>query len=75
MVGGVTRSMLPHLSGVPHLHVDRLLDWTTSRRFRVSGGSQTKFMIKVCHSPYVAIFITRKVWVLCGHNLLESLKP
>ena len=74
MVGGVTRHMLPHLSGIPHLHVNRPLDWTTSRRFRVSGDSQAKFLIKVCHSSYVAIFITRKDWVLCGHSSLESLK-
>ena len=26
MIGGVTHTMLPHLSGVPHLHVNRLLD-------------------------------------------------
>ena len=25
MIGGVTRHMLPHLSGVPHLHVNRSL--------------------------------------------------
>ena len=25
MIGGVTRRMLPHLSGVPHLHVNRPL--------------------------------------------------
>ena len=25
MTGGVTRHMLPHLSGVPHLHVNRPL--------------------------------------------------
>ena len=25
MIGGVTRHMLPHLSGVPHLHVNRPL--------------------------------------------------
>ena len=25
MIGGVTRPMLPHLPGVPHLHVNRLL--------------------------------------------------
>ena len=25
MLGGVTRHMLPHLSGVPHLHVNRPL--------------------------------------------------
>ena len=26
MIGGVTRRMLPHLSGVPHLHVNRPLE-------------------------------------------------
>ena len=26
MLGGVTRHMLPHLPGVPHLHVNRPLD-------------------------------------------------
>ena len=26
MIGGVTRRMLPHLSGVSHLHVNRPLD-------------------------------------------------
>ena len=25
MLGGVTRPMLPHLTGVPHLHVNRLV--------------------------------------------------
>ena len=25
MIGGVTSHMLPHLSGVPHLHVNRLV--------------------------------------------------
>ena len=26
MIGGVTRRMSPHLSGVPHLHVNRPLE-------------------------------------------------
>ena len=26
MIGGVTRTMLPHLSGFPHLHVNRPLE-------------------------------------------------
>ena len=26
MLGGVTRHMLPHLSGVPHFHVNRPLE-------------------------------------------------
>ena len=26
MIGGVTRRMLPHLSGVPHLHINRPLE-------------------------------------------------
>ena len=32
MIGGVTRHMLPHLPGVPHLHVNRLL--ATNKRVR-----------------------------------------
>ena len=27
MINGVTRHMLPHLSGVPHLHVNRPLEY------------------------------------------------
>ena len=27
MIGGVTCHMLPNLSGVPHLHVNKPLDW------------------------------------------------
>ena len=30
MLGGVTRHMLPHLPGVPHLHVQRLLENTAT---------------------------------------------
>ena len=30
MIGGVTRGMLPHLSGVPHLHVNRPKDYCTA---------------------------------------------
>ena len=29
MIGGVTHYMLPHTSGIPHLHVNRPLDSTT----------------------------------------------
>ena len=29
MIGGVTRHTLPHLSGVPHLHVNRPLEYET----------------------------------------------
>ena len=29
MIGGVTRRTLPHLSGVPHLHVNRPLEYGT----------------------------------------------
>ena len=32
MIGGVTRCMLPRLSGVPHLHVNTPLDPTTQRQ-------------------------------------------
>ena len=30
MLGGVTRHMLPHLPGVPHFHVKRPLENTTT---------------------------------------------
>ena len=33
MIGGVTRCMLPHLSGVPHLHVNRPLRTVWWRMF------------------------------------------
>ena len=32
MIGGVTRRMLPHLSGVPHLHVNRPLMLLSERK-------------------------------------------
>ena len=41
MIGGVTRRMLPHLSGVPHLYVNGPLKWdfallqTLSRLFHL----------------------------------------
>ena len=34
MIGGVTRHILPHLPGVPHLHVNRPLDLLTGRTQR-----------------------------------------
>ena len=36
MIGGVTRHILPHLSGVPHLHVNRPLDWQNNNFARAS---------------------------------------
>ena len=35
MIGGVTHHMLPYLSGVPHLHVNRPLEgeWNAGNRF------------------------------------------
>ena len=33
MIGGVTRGMFPHLSGVPHLHVNSPLDSKMTRSF------------------------------------------
>ena len=35
MIGGVTRHMLPHLSGVPHLHVNRPLELVSILRWVV----------------------------------------
>ena len=37
MIGGVTRQMLPHLSGVPHLHVNRPLE----RKLGSTSGKYT----------------------------------
>ena len=31
MIGGVTRHMLPHLSGNPHLHVNRPLEASNNK--------------------------------------------
>ena len=36
MIGGVTRHVLSHLSGVLHLHVNRLLDWKNNNFARAS---------------------------------------
>ena len=39
MIGGVTRHMLPHLPGVPHIHVNRPLE---KARWRPRFQSYTK---------------------------------
>ena len=31
MIGGVTRHMLPHLCGIPHLHVNRPLEASNNK--------------------------------------------
>ena len=36
MIGGVTRHILPHLLGVPHLHVNRPLDKQSNNFARAS---------------------------------------
>ena len=36
MIGGVARHMLSYLSGVPHLHVNRPLDWQNNNSARAS---------------------------------------
>ena len=53
MLGGVTRHMLPHLSGVPHLHLNRPLSYTL-------GDTQYKskcFILRL-HCRYATIYIT-----------------
>ena len=36
MLGGVTRHVLPHLPGVPHVHVNRPLENTTTEPWIMS---------------------------------------
>ena len=57
MIGGVTRRMLPHLPGVPHLHVHRSLAFWLSLSF----GSFLLFL--VCHDTEF-LFSTRAVTAL-----------
>ena len=44
MIGGVTRRMLPHLSGVPHLHVNRPL------KLNKKNSSETE-LAQILHKP------------------------
>ena len=47
MIGGVTRRMLPHLSGVPHLHVNRPLtkvEYNEKMQPRPQGFSLKKWV-------------------------------
>ena len=43
MIGGVTRHMLPHLSGVPHLHVNRPLLLSSLLSFRVDRSEDREY--------------------------------
>ena len=47
MLGGVTRPMLPHLPGVPHLHVNRLLDWQKKKNFARASPFFVHFSVVV----------------------------
>ena len=51
MIGGVTRHMLPHLPGVPHLHVNRPLIGTITMnkhiRFQDDSTCHKKFVWKI----------------------------
>ena len=49
MIGGVTRHMLPHLPGVPHLHVNRLLHVTRCLKEMSYVFSFTFFFFTVAH--------------------------
>ena len=65
MIGGVTRQILPHLPGVPHLHVNRPLirsegswklsstsDWLISTWKNVNGGEGRSHFWAPCCKPF-----------------------
>ena len=55
MIGGVTRCILPHLSGVPHLHVNRPLvervDYTYYSLPQIDVTYPSDFKMGVFHAP------------------------
>ena len=44
MLDGVTRPMLPHLPGVPHLHVNRLLIFSNKDESDTFSGEKSTMM-------------------------------
>ena len=69
MIGGVTRHMLPHLSGVPHLHVNRpqgyiytLLDPFLCRHENLSWysvNSNCTRLEQVVHTHQTSVWCTK----------------
>ena len=69
MIGGVTRHVLPHLSGVPHLHVNRpqgyiytLLDPLLCRHENLSGysvNSNCTRLEQVVHTHQTSVWCTK----------------
>ena len=51
MIGWVTHHMLPHLSGVPHLHVNRALDLQAT-------NTRTIDLYLYLYAQYLSIAIT-----------------
>ena len=68
MIGGVTRRTLPHLSGVPHLHVNRPLEYGT---FYVN---QVLINMKFCEKKY-AIHGRNEKFKIEPAEVLESTHP
>ena len=57
MLGGVTRPMLLHLPGVPHLHVNRLLIFSNKDESDTFSGEKSTMMK---HSGFFFYTLTRK---------------
>ena len=58
MIGGVTCQMLPHLSGVPHLHVNRPLILISNSPLLWGITANMQFRWKTCHCVFQFIFLT-----------------
>ena len=56
MIGGVTRRMLPHLSGVPHLHVNRPLVLQKSVVVVQNNGKE-----RTCAARAICFFLIRSI--------------
>ena len=62
MIGGVTCHMLPHLPGVPHLHVNRAQVWSEeswrSRRIRWDRISLIRTILQIIQRPNAIIVLS-----------------
>ena len=59
MIGGVTRHMLPHLSGIPYLHVNRPLEASNNKAAK-SNQLRWEHFRNTLEPPYVNILLNVK---------------
>ena len=62
MFGGVTRRMLPHLSGVPHLHINRPLLYNRYP-LQLVLPTLTNYSINYTRlrpPPHVSVFVSKR---------------